>query len=138
MANMVEIACFAHRNEAELTAYFLQRHGLNAFAGAGYHGEVSSASTHGNHMGSPVWVSDGDFREAQALLRKVAEGGFADADPNRDSREGLGAALALALAPEPGYRKPAAWMLWAPLFCIPALLVIGFLGRLLWLALTGN
>ena len=136
MAKMVKIASFAGRHEAELAAYFLQRHGLNAFAGASYHGEVQATSTHSTHMDCPVWVSTTDGAEAEALLKKVADGGFADADPNRDSRDGLGAALALAIAPEPGFRQPPRMLLWAPILIVLAIPAVGFLARVLWVALT--
>ncbi|HYC99100.1 hypothetical protein [Brevundimonas sp.] len=138
MAKMVQVAGFAERHEAELAAYFLQRHSLNAFAGASYHGEVEATSTHSGHMECPVWVSASDYPEAVELLKKVTNGGFADADPNKDSREGLGAALALAIAPEPGYRRPHPLVLWAPILCVPALAVLGFLVKLLWTALASQ
>lgn len=138
MAEMVQIAAFAERHEAELAAYFLQRHGLNAFAGASYHGEVQATSTHSSRMDCPIWVSAADYLEAEALLKKVVDGGFADADPNKDSRQGLGAALALAIAPEPGYRRPHPLALWAPFLAIPALLMVGFLARLIWRVLAGH
>ena len=132
MAEMVQVAAFAGRHEAELAAYFLQRHGLNAFAGASYHGEVQATSTHSVHMNCPVWVSASDLQEAEELLKQVADGGFADADPNNDSPDGLGAALAAAIAPEPSYRRPHPLLLWGPVLILPAFAVVWFLARLLW------
>jgi VIT1/CCC1 family predicted Fe2+/Mn2+ transporter len=135
VAKMVQIAAFAERHDAELAAYFLQRHGLNAFAGASYHGEVQATSTHMRNADCPVWVSHSDYREARRLLDRVRRGEFSDADPEKDSREGLGAALGAAIGPTPGYRSPSSVALLAPFAAILAFfalfLVVAVVGSLL-------
>lgn len=121
MAKMVEIASFADRQDAELAAYFLQRHGLNAFAGSGYHGENAATSVHRSGHDCAVLVSEDGYDEARDLFARVLKGEFSDADPDQDSRRGLGAALAQAVAPTPGYKTPPQWMLWVPFLLISLL-----------------
>lgn len=128
---MVEVASFADYHDAELAAYFLQRHGLNAFAGSTYHGERAGMSVHKRAVDTPVFVDATDEKEARQLLESVIAGAFADADPDRDSRAGLGAALAERVAPSPSYKPSPKWLQLAPLIAIPLLLVLGVVWPLL-------
>lgn len=98
--SLVEIACFVEDEHAELAARFLRRHGVKAKV------PVMYFRWKVNHP-HRVFVDRGQAEKAKELLRRVAAGEFSDEDPLDNTRGGLGAALAAAVLPKPGYRPPS-------------------------------
>lgn len=122
----VEIARFAENDNAELAVDFLRSHGISAMMPphqgiGGVRNAIGEAS---------VFVDEAQVAAAQALLKRVARGDFDDADPSEPTGQSLGAALARALRPTPGFQKPTAWVALAPLIAIVATVLLVFFGRL--------
>lgn len=118
----VEIACFVNREHAELAAEFLARHQIRASVPVNYfHRWVA----HPNR----VYVEAAKADRAAALLQKVAEGAYADQDPLTNSKGGLGAALAEAVLPAPGFRPLTKLQGFAPLIILVLAVTIGVVGR---------
>lgn len=129
----VQIACFTQPEEAELAADFLRRHGIKATIPVSYFP--------GRYAPSPtrVLVKESQADAATALLRRVLAGEFADADPDDRTAEGLGAALAEAVLPAPGYRPPTWLEALGPLLFIVAFGILALVGGVIYgLVKTGG
>src|SRR5688500_17576181 len=96
----VEIACFTTPEDAELAAEFLRLHGVEAHIPVDYiTGRWATPATR-------IYVERSKAEMSVKLFRKVLAGEFDGANPYENSPEGLGAALAEAVLPAPGYRPP--------------------------------
>ena len=132
----VEITRFDSDGVTHLAARFLQAHGITASAPSfPYSGSIGSAA--GSIGETPLLVEESQFDEASLLLNRVIAGDFADEDPARGTRGGLGAALAEALLPDPTFRQPTRLQALAPLIAIIALPAIGLVGVVILTVLRG-
>jgi hypothetical protein len=109
----VQIACFVEEEHAQLAASFLKRHGVRASVPTMYfRWKVNYPH--------PVFVEQGQAEKATGLFRKVVAGEFADEDPLDNTGGGLGAALAEAVLPAPGFQRPTSLSLLAPFIVLAA------------------
>ena len=123
---LVEIARFDSDGVALLAARFLQSHGLTASAPSfPYSRSIGSAA--GGIGETPLLVEEGQVAEAKLLFERVVAGEFAEEDPTRGSKSGLGAALAEALLPDPAFKQPTRLEGLAPVIAVVALPVIGLI-----------
>jgi hypothetical protein len=122
-----EIARFVEPEDAALAAEFLTKWGITAFAPQTPYSRSIGAYASGALGDTPVLVEDAKAEEARHLLRRVQAGEFSVFGDEGETRNGLGAALARAIAADPSYRRPPAWILWSPLGAILLLLVVWFL-----------
>lgn len=125
---LIEIARFTDPGDAELAAYFLYRHGLNATAPSTRYSRGVGMALTGAVGETPVLVDASQAEEAIELFRRVLAGEFSDEDPHRNSKAGIGAALANAVLPDPTFRTPSRLAALAPLIVLLALPAIGFIG----------
>lgn len=124
----VEIARFADEDNARLAVDFLRRHGLVALTPSQRTGWTMRGS---NAIGeATVFVDAAQADLARELLIQAVRGDFDDADSSGSSKRSLGAALAEAVNPKPGFRNPSVWVRLAPFVAIPVLLLLGFIGRM--------
>ncbi len=124
---LVEIARFDGDGVAQLAARFLQAHGITASVPSfPYSRSIGSA---GGGIGeTPLLVEESQLDEASKLLNRVVVGDFADEDPTRGTRGGLGAALAESLLPDPAFKQPGRLQALAPVMVVVALPILGLAG----------
>jgi len=126
----VEIACFSEPGPAELAVEFLRRHGVAASIPAVYFPHRQGVPA------TRVYVKPAQAAKAVALFERVLAGEFADEDPTHSSSGGLGAALAEAILPAPGYRPPTVLEGFAPLIVIVVVVVAVVAGRAIFQFVT--
>lgn len=125
----MEIACFVEDEHAELAARFLRRHGVKAKV------PVMYFRWKVNHP-HRVFVDRGQAEKAKELFLRVAAGEFSDEDPLDNTPGGLGAALAEAVLPKPGYRPPSWIEGHGPIVVVILAMTAWFFGQLLLQSLT--
>lgn len=127
----VEIACFSDPEPAELARAFLRRHRIAASIPVVYFPR--------RWAGVPatrVFVPLAQAPKAIELFEKVLAGEFADEDPTHNSRGGLGAALAEAVLPAPGFRPPTMLQGLAPVIIIFVVTIAAVVGRAIFQFVT--
>jgi len=127
--SLVEIACFVEEEHAQLAARFLRRHGVKTTVPVMY---FRWKVDHPHR----VFVGQGQAEKATELLRKVASGEFADADPDENTGRGLGAALAESVLPAPGFRRLSLLEGLGPLIAIVVFGVVAYLGPVIYRIVT--
>lgn len=117
----VQIACFVEEEHARLAARFLRRHGVKASVPTMYfRWKVNYPH--------PVFAEQAQVEKAAALFRKVISGEYSGEDPLDNTAGGLGAALAEAVLPTPGFERPATLSLLAPFIVLAGGPILFFFG----------
>jgi len=124
----VEIANFVEKGHAQLAAPFLRRHRIQASVPIPFPNLHTGTGRTGMIPETPLYVDEKDAAKAADLLNRVLAGGFSDGDPSEGSREGLGAALAEALLPAPGFKNPSRVEKLAPLIIAAGVVVLPWPG----------
>lgn len=120
--NRVEIACFIKPEHARLALDFLTGHGIAASIPTDY------APRRWVTPPTRVYVEQTQAAKAIALFNKILAGDYADEDPLTNTEGGLGAALAEAILPAPGFRPPTRLQGLAPLIVLLILAVAAVVG----------